>query len=220
MKFTNYEYDLNCDINIGLNYIVVENHKLFRIMIEELRYQILNGDGKYILSNDNDDIDLHKKSKLITDPFELEINKSSFLKNVYHDLKDISEDEFFYERTLELQNVINQFLSELINEYELELEYENKLDISKFMKAIDLKIIGEHESFLDRIVIYIKSINMLLGIKYFFFINLSTYLEKEEIEEFRKECEYNEHIVVLIENKYYNNGNEVALIDNDLCRVI
>lgn len=220
MKLVNYEYDLNCDINIGLNYVIIENHKLFRTMIEELKQQVLNGTGKYILSNGNDDIDLHSKSKLIIDPFELEINKSSSLKNVYNDLKDISEGELFYERTLEIQNEMNQFLSELINEYELELEYDSKLDILKFMKAIDLKIVGEDESFLDKIVIYMKSANTLLGIKYFFFANLSTYLEEEEIEEFRKECEYNEHTVVLIENKSYNSMKEITLIDNDLCRVI
>lgn len=220
MKLVNYEYDLNCDINTGLNYLVVENHKLFRTMIEKLRHQILNEAGKYILSDGNTDIDLHKKSKLITDPFELEFNKSTVLKNVYSDLKGMVEDEFFYEKTLKLQCEINQFLSELISEYEIELEYDDKFDVLKFMKAIDLKVAGEHESFLDKIVIYMKTMNLLLGIKYFFFVNLSTYLEENEIEELRKECEYNEYTVVLIENKYYNNGKEITLIDDDLCRVI
>lgn len=167
MKLVNYEYDLNCDIKNGLNYLVVENHKLFRTMIEELRHQILNEAGKFILSDDNKDIDLHKKCKLITDPFEMEFNKSNVLKNVYNELKNMSEDEYFYEKTLKMQSEINRYISELISQYEIELEFDNKFDVLKFMKAIDLKVVGEHENFLDKIVIYMRSMNALLGIEFF-----------------------------------------------------
>lgn len=220
MKLVNYEYDLNCDINVGLNYLIVENVKLFRSIIEDLRYQLLNDAGKYILSEGNHDLDMHKMCQLITDPFDLKINTTVGLKKIYSELKSMTEEDF-YGNILTLQGEINQFVRSLINEYEIELEYDDAFDFIKLIKAIDLKIAGDDESFLEKIAIYMKTMSHIQGVKCFFCVNLSTYLEEDELMELKKECLYNEYMVVLIENKCYNNDvDKILVIDNDLCRVI
>lgn len=221
MKLVNYEYDIDLNLDFGLNFIVLENKRLFRECIKSIKENINLGTGKFVLSNNNKDVDLHKKGVLIADSLNLNFDNTHLVKSIYDDMQKELSDENHLEKTFDLKNQIRLYIESLISDYDLVINYEDEFDMLKILKAVDLKIDYKNEDTIEQLIIYIRAVNKLLDIRYFFFVNLAVYFDEEELELLEKECQYSDVVAILIENRYNNYSRKnIICFDGDLCRII
>lgn len=221
MKLISYNHGIDVELSKGINNIVIENKKQFRDFILECKNQIEGNKGNIIISNCNKDTNLKKGVNIITDIFNLDLNKTEFIKIVISDIIDILQDERYYSLFLDLKENLETFLDDVLNDYTLELEYDHNDDIGKILKLKNINIYGNREELLEKLIIYLNTVNKLLGINIFITVNISSFYSREELKIIDSECKYNDIILINIDNiNVHNNCYTILAIDDDLCRYI
>lgn len=88
-------------------------------------------------------------------------------------------------------------------------------------KALGVRI-AEEETFLQNILLYLRTACLFFKTKCFFFMNLKTVLTESELLALYHEVELNEICIFLLENsqKSKQRGEIVTIIDRDLCEII
>ena len=202
--------------------LCIENQIFFRSFIYSLKNQInedLNND--FMLLDNNKEIKLSKVAFLIENPLFINIDDKKINLAIQKDLSSkISLPQ--KEEYKILQNEIFKYVSNIILDYPLPLTYDNDLPILNLLKLLSLQIDDKCESFLENMILKIKTISFLLNIKLFFFINLHDYLTQEEFKLFTNELKSLEISALYITNHYpnYKNNEEfIVRIDYDLCEL-
>lgn len=200
---------------------IIESPDLFSIYVGELYRQFNKDEGKFVLSENNKEIDIAKYSEIIINPLSIEINNRKVLNKLYEELNKLSFNEVLYMKTLELTKLIQEYLLELEQETNYILEFNNEVEMSALFKAVDLKYEDSGEDFLERLVKYIKILVDLLSVKLFVFINARCFMNDEQIKKLCEEIKYIEIKGLFIENseKACVEGVERYIIDKDRCEI-
>lgn len=144
---------------------IIEAPELFAKYVGKLYRQINKYEGKFVLSENNKEIDIAKHSEIIINPLSVEINNKKIVNKLYEELNKLSSNEVLYMQTLELTKLIQEYLLDLEQETNYILEFNNEVEMSALFKAVDLKYEDSEEDFLERLVKYIKTLGNLLSIK-------------------------------------------------------
>lgn len=160
---------------------IIEAPELFAKYVGELYRQINKYQGKFVLSENNKEIDIAKHSEIIINPLSVEINNKKIVNKLYEELNKLSSNEVLYMQTLELTKLIQEYLLDLEQETNYILEFNNEVEMSALFKAVDLKYEDSEEDFLERLVKYIKTLGNLLSIKLVIFINARCFMNDEKI---------------------------------------
>lgn len=200
---------------------IIESPDLFSKYVGELYRQFNKDEGKFVLSENNKEIDIAKYSEIIINPLSIEINNRKVLNKLYEELNKLSFNEVLYMKTLELTKLIQEYLLELEQETNYILEFNNEVEMSALFKAVDLKYEDSGEDFLERLVKYIKILVDLLSVKLFVFINARCFMNDEQIKKLCEEIKYIEIKGLFIENseKACVEGVERYIIDKDRCEI-
>lgn len=200
---------------------IIESPDLFSKYVGELYRQFNKDEGKFVLSENNKEIDIAKYSEIIINPLSIEINNRKVLNKLYEELNKLSFNEVLYMKTLELTKLIQEYLLELEQETNYILEFNNEVEMSALFKAVDLKYEDSGEDFLERLVKYIKILVDLLSVKLFVFINARCFMNDEQIKKLCEEIKYIEIKGLFIENseKACVKGVERYIIDKDRCEI-
>jgi CRISPR-associated protein Csn2 len=200
---------------------IIEAPELFAKYVGELYRQINKSEGKFVLSENNKEIDIAKHSEIIINPLSVEINNKKIVNKLYEELNKLSSNEVLYMKTLELTKLIQEYLLSLEQETNYILEFNNEVEMSALFKAVDLKYEDSEEDFLERFVKYIKTLGNLLSIKLVIFINARCFMNDEKIRRLCEEIKYMEIKGLFIENseKACVEGMERYIIDKDRCEI-
>ena len=172
---------------------IIEAPELFAKYVGELYRQINKYEGKFVLSENNKEIDIAKHSEIIINPLSVEINNKKIVNKLYEELNKLSSNEVLYMQTLELTKLIQEYLLNLEQETNYILEFNNEVEMSALFKAVDLRYEDSEEDFLERLVKYIKTLGNLLSIKLVIFINARCFMNDEKI---RRLCEEIKHMEI------------------------
>lgn len=204
------------------NVIVIENPIMFRSFIEEFINQCSGEEGRFLLSENENEIDISKNVELIIDYFALEFNQKKILTKVYNYLRDLSQQENYYLKTNELQIKIFQYLEELASSSEYPLVHSAEVDIISIFKAAEIKLEINHETLLEKLINYINIMQEFCGIFCIVFVNLKSYLTEEELKQLYTHASYRKVHIILLEGRLYNriaDLEKVFILDNDLCEI-
>lgn len=209
--------DFNNNKNIIL---VIKNKKYLYLLVNSLLNE--NIENKYLLIIDDNNKQQNNDDfiEFIPSIFLLNFNSKKNLTIINKQIKNqyktsIKETiETIYTYLLDLQkNICIDFDIELISNIDL-IE-------DDILKLINFEIKDKYDSILDKIINYMKIINQLRKIKIFIFLNLSIYLNKEEIKLLLKESKYYDFKIILIENneEIIDLFDTKRILDEDLCLI-
>lgn len=197
--------------------LVVENVELLRTIIYQLKFQINNKIGDFILSDNDEILDISKNILLITDVFEIS-SLSKQLKNKLQQYVETSYDnDDLYQ---DVYQKLIEFGNDLINSAPYPLCFSQSLTRIDIIKILDIQLEHNYSSLLEEVIDYIDIFSQIIKTKLFVFVSLRSFLTDEEFKNFMKIMDYKGIRILLIERYLsLDNGinNNVHIIDNDLC---
>lgn len=204
-----------------INTLVIENRELFISFIKQLHIEMSTEEGKIILQDDLKELNFKKYAELIIDPFTLDPNNVKNLKKLYEKIIDNSSNEEIYEKRLVFENVLKDYIEEIVFSSDYELIYDG-LDYQNIFKAVNLHIDTEVNNLTSMIIDYMRISSDLTGTKLFIFVNLDNFLADADLIELQNFICYNNIIVFCLQNqlkrKLVENEN-LRIIDEDLCEI-
>lgn len=211
-------------IELKENQVIIwelEAPSVFRKFVEDFCRQVNAEEGKYILSDNEKELDISKNVEIILTPFLAAVNEKRCLNKVFAQLKELAFEEKYYLRTHQLFSELGNYFASLEQDMDINLSYEDEMDFSQLIKAVGVKIEEYESDMLGKLGQYLQVLARLLRKKLVVFVNLSTYLEQAEIEELLQQAFYLKLHIILIEQ------GEIALhvthrryiIDKDQCEI-
>lgn len=198
--------------------IIIENQKVFRETIEDLKNQLEGENGSLIISISDKPVTAKKHIELIDSLCPFDINTKQLLNKVYSVIETSSISELNYVKNQELLSLIEQYLDRLGEDNGLYLEY-SKLSMDSIIRAVGARVSIDYVSPLEAIIDYMELMNGFDGEKIYFFINLRSYFNDDEILGFVQTINSKGLIMVLLESSERKRveGTRRILIDSDLC---
>lgn len=201
---------------------IIEEPIAFSEYVKELFYQINGGEGNFVLSCDEKEQDISKLMDMIIDPFSVNINDRKIINKLYSELSQTAYNNENYLYTQNLLSNIQKYFLDLEQSSNYVLDITSEIDIRALYKALDVKLEIYTDDFFEMINQYIKIDAELMKKEVIVFINLGSYLSKEQLEELIKNAAYNEIKLLLIENyqkDYFLKDTRYIIIDKDGCEI-
>ena len=203
--------------------IVFENKKYYRENILELIRQHKGYEGNFILSNNNKEVSFDKNSYFISDLFNIDINNKKIITKVYGELlKTVTDDIVGYNK---ITSYIREYFETLVFNYNLDLEYNDKIEANLLLKLGDFKIQFEESDYLEKLIKFLKVLVELCNIKVVFIVGLYRVFSLEEVEKIYKEVCLNKINIINIESEYQNIKKSdyykeiLYIFDQDNCEI-
>jgi len=200
---------------------VIESPELFSGYVQELERQTKGGEGKFVLSEKNKELDISKNMEMIWNPFMIDINDKKSLNRLYTQLAELSESEELFMMTRQLNQCIQEYLAEMESKTPYILAYENNLNFAELLKAADVKYEVMEEDFFETLIRYLRICTEVFRTKMVVFINARSYLTDEQMDELIKNALYVDLKLLFIENREKDCISGVAryIIDIDNCEI-
>lgn len=219
MRLVNAEYGLDIlfrEDNVEV--LILEDKRVMRNLVEELWKQCAGEEGSFVLS-EHKILKLDKHIEIIINPFGIDFQSRKIMSALFAKMtaaanEKISEkNRMNYEQINILDNISNSLNYSGIT-YQLDFAWPD------FFKMYGVKI-EKPENFLLRLIEYMKVVSELCGISLFCFVNLKSYLNKEEMMDLYKNAEYNKVRILLIESceSEIIDSEHVTIIDKDRCLI-
>jgi CRISPR-associated protein, csn2 family len=217
MKLANSKFFETLEFECGSQTLVVENVELLRTIILQLKFQINNKIGDFILSDNDEILDISKNILLITDVFEIS-GLSKQLKNKLQQYVESSYDnDDLYQ---DVYQKLIEFGNDLTNSSPYPLCFNQEISKFDIIKLLDIQFEHNYSSLLEEVIDYIDIFSQIIKTKLFVFVSLRSFLTDEEFNNFMKIMDYKGIRILLIERYLsLDNGinNNVHIIDKDLC---
>lgn len=222
MRLIHYELtEAILDENTTFTEWIIESSEIFSEYIQELNGQLAGEEGRFVLSENNKELDLAKKADMVINPFSVDVNSRKILNKLYQELTGLSREEQMYTKTLELFRHIQEYMLDLEQCTSYILEFDQEIDIVALLKAVNVHYEVKDVDFLEKIVQYIKIMAAVAGTKLFVIVNLRSYLTDLQMQNLIQECEYQDIKILFIENQQRScmKGGKRYIIDIDKCEI-
>lgn len=124
MRIAHPELDFYIDEKENFSAVlVIENENFLYKLLLELKKQIDSGDGRFVFSEEFDIVSAGRNVFLITDLLDIELNKKKILSKIYSDLAERATREENYEKTARVLSALEDYISDLTEQFDAELEY-------------------------------------------------------------------------------------------------
>ena len=201
-----------------INVLVIEAPDFLYEVLMDIKRQIDHLDGDTVLSIHDEPVSFHKYVELVTDPLAIEMNNRTIIKKLLTAMEKCGQDDVYYERTQKLMAEIEAYINDLSLNFDADIEYPD-ISLLQILKAAELTVVDEYDRLVDKIYAYMELVREFEGDKLFIFINLSSYIGREQLQEFADTVTGHSFQVLLIDSHDFKRlENETRLIiDCDLC---
>ncbi len=195
--------------------MVIENTQFLRNFIAQF---LKADDSEIILSIDDEPITTAKYSYLIADYFNLKIDDRVLRTGLQKALVARICDDY-YEQYLMVQSSILKLFSEVSEQFELDFNYHEQVEIKELVKLVNVKIEENYNNLLNKLMDYLRALAWLTDYKLIVLVGLKQYLTETELISFYDYCHKNSITILLIESRNYARlkGEKIYTIDQDLC---
>lgn len=219
MKLTHPQIEKIIEVTQGtVNEIIIENQRLFSLIVEDI-YCAINGiNGDTVLSINNSPVDMIKYTQLITDFAPLQLNKKTLLTKITQILEKEALNELNYASTMELMSNVERYLNDLGMELPCEIIF-NKMTVSNLIKAFAPDIVEEGKTAIEKLIDYMELVRELERDKLFVLVNMRSYFDDEIMEAFIQTALSHDHKILLLESltRRKLQFTQRTTIDKDLC---
>ena len=204
----------DCEINV----LVIEAPGFLYELLTDIKKQINNFEGNTVLSICNEPVSFHKYVELITDPLAIEMNSRTIMKKVLVAMEKCGQDAVYYERTQKLMAEIETYINDLSLNFDTEIECHD-ISFQQILKAAEVTVADEYSRLVDRIYAYMELIREFEGDKLFIFVNLSSFIKNEQLQEFVNTVVGHSFRVLLIDSHDFERLEQEnhLIVDCDFC---
>lgn len=205
----------------SINELIIESPDCFMKYIRELIRQTSGIDGEFVLSEKDMILNISKSVEVIVNPFTVDVNDKKILGKIYDELKHIAYGEKYYVKSQEMYQKIMSYIIDVIDDSDYILDLDSEIDMSMLLKAVGVKIGMDPDDFVGNIFKYMQLVIELLKRKLVVIVNLRSYIDDIQYNEFIGMCRYKKINVLLIENSKKNSvaGVKQYIIDKDRCEI-
>ena len=204
------------DVTEPHNYMLnIEQQKIFRELIEAFQ----NKDEEKIsyLQNYQKAGKFDKNILFLPSVFEIEFDKK-LTRSFY----EIIQNRYLNNEKREILNSINSQIVELLELVSVDLsvtiDYEDIIGFKDILELVKLSIVDEAETYLERIVTYLKLLKEFNDYKVLVIPFLDAYLDDEELKTLTNELALMEVSLFILNNSDHSKEGFVKYtIDTDLC---
>lgn len=219
MKLVHPDIARQIDFNHQFCYsLIIENSHEFFSKTNELFLQTNGEEGNYVLSHENQTLNIAKNCLFIFDYYNDLFNNKKIINSINNKVADILKQEDFIDDFAQLNALIAKINAQITYQLDYEVSYIENLDFSDFAKLSNYKIIQDG-NLLDNILTYIQINCQNQNITMVIFVNLFSLLSQEDVEKLIKQLNYMQLHILFIDSqqKYILQDCETIIIDNDLC---
>lgn len=198
--------------------LIIESQSFFRELIEDINGQLDGEEGKCVISQNGEPMEMSKYAELIDDFAPFEINRKSLLAklNSYIEKKAVNEE--LYVSTQELLGRIASYLTDV----SLQLPFDvaaTRLTVSSLIKAIGLEIPDDYDDPLERILDYFEIMREIDRDRLFIMVNMRSFFNDDSMARFANSVAGHDFHLLLIESTARPKLPDVpcVTIDSDLC---
>lgn len=201
-----------------MNAIVVEEKTMFSHMIQELWKQTKGLEGQISISEADKKLNITKDIICIINPFDISLNDKKIIAQIYKELHIISSQELVEQKARMNQYIIDYF-DLLVARSPYPLSFDIDIDEIGLYKLCHLEFQNNDEEILDIVTEYIKMAKRVCNIKLFVFVNLKSYITREQYQLLYDTIKYEEVCLLDISNlhEYSIDDEKGYIIDKDLC---
>jgi len=223
IRFVNKPLNIFLDeIDNYYHILIIESKTLLFKVIKDIKNQLNNEYGDFVLSLKDKPIELKNNLELILDPFELQINNRKILTQIQNLAISEAKNEVHYEETNKIICELEKYAQNLAYTFNGNIIPKDIISCETIIKSINFQIDTFCDNFYGSIFEYIQAITKYLGIQVFCFVNLFSYLENEEIKELMHSCKNSHLNIIFIESNDINIEIECCkktIIDSDFCHI-
>ncbi len=203
-----------------LNTLVIENGKLFRDIVNDLRRQLNKEEGEIVFSVNNKLMDLDGNAEVISEFLDLDVNQKGLLNKIQALLEKEAVDEQHYMETQELLSSIARYVQKLAFSCPCDIEC-GKLTVSNLLKMSGIYIATVYQNPLEKIIDYMSLVRDFEKDKLFIMVNMRSWFTEEEIQLFVQTVIAHKYRVFLIDNREYLKlpMEKRVIVDRDLCEI-
>jgi len=219
MKLIHMGYDLELEIRENqVTILSVENPKAYAVILQDIWNQTQGGEGGFILTDGEKTKNISKELECIYNPFMIDCNDKKIISRLYQELKGQANDNLFHEG-LNLNTRIIDYLDILLANVPYALEYNVDFDVVNLLKLYGIKVQSYGESFLEKIIEYLRVMSQICNVHNYVFVGLKQYLENTELQQLYEFVFYEKINLVIIESMHSRKiyGEKCWLLDKDLC---
>lgn len=201
-----------------INVLIIEAPDFLYELLTDIKRQIDNFKGDTILSIHDEPVSFNKYVELIIDPLSIEMNNRNILKKVLTAIEKCGQDGVYYERTQKLMAEIEAYINDLSLNFDTNIECHD-ISLQQILKAAELTVEDEYTRLSDKIYAYMELIREFQGDRLFIFINLSSYIGREELQKFADTVIGHSFQVLLIDSHDFERLEKEnrLIVDCDLC---
>ncbi len=201
-----------------INVLVIETPDFLYELLTDIKRQMNNFEGDTVLSVHEEPVSFHKYVELITDPLSIEMNNRTIVKRVLTAMEKCGQDDVYYERTQKLMAEIEAYINDLSLNFDTDIEC-HEISLQQILKAAELTVADEYSRLVDRVYAYMELIREFEGDKLFIFVNLSSYIGREQLQEFANTVIGHSFQVLLIDSHDFERLEKEnrLIVDCDLC---
>lgn len=200
--------------------LVVEDSKLMSVLACDFIKTI--DENNWVISENGKMVDFSKYVDVIFNPFSVSLNQRKLLNKLYEISEfNIKSGSLLFEWNTLQENII-EFVENLKDNFDYDLQYTNKVDIKDVLKLTELKF-NESGTIIEKLLDYLVLANDILKVKLFVFFNLKTYLNLDEINYIFEQAQYHKFNILFIERfDVFEKieGEKIVVIDVDKCVII
>ena len=219
MKFVYKDMEHILSFDEGcVNELVVENKKLFFKIVSSIAEQVDGGHGDCVLSIKDRPVELGKYADLTVQFAPFELNRKSLLTKLYSALEHKALLAENYTQTSNLLVEIERYILYLSDELPFEINCQ-KLSIGSIIKSVSPEIGDSGQSAIERIFTYMELVRELDRDRLFIMVNMRSYFNDSEMEDFTESASLHGFRVLLLESTSQSKlkNTQRYTVDEDLC---
>ncbi len=201
-----------------INSLIVENQGLLYRLVDDIHNQLQKRDGKAVLSQNDEVLDIYKNIELLTDVYNIDLNSKSIISKITDELTKKAVDEVHYEPTMKLISSLQTYFEDLVWDMDCEISC-NEINAKQLIKTFNFEVVQDTVNLSEQILKYVELVRQFLGEKLFIFVNFRGFVENEQYQYFVDTLNEHGFQVLFVDNKEYPMllDENRLVIDIDLC---
>lgn len=220
MKMSHPEYTFQIEFKeCVIQRIIIEAPQIFAAMVYDLKNQVDHHEGKWVLSDKNEILNIADECELIMDIFDLDINQKKILNTLYHDLeKEINDTELLLEWR-KINTILMNLMEQTVDNLGYDITYK-EIDLKSVFKTADVHFRKNSEDYLQYLLEYMDLLVEVQHIKIFVLVNITSFLSCEEVKYLYEQAFYKKYHLLLLDSQdiTIDDGvEEKIIIDKEYC---
>lgn len=206
--------------NKRIKLLIIENRHLYRSTVLDLAEE--NGSELFVFSENSTPVDFGKKIRFINDVLTFPFADKKLMTKINSDLEK-STNTTYYSELCDIRQACLLLCNHLAQDYDFDFEFCDNIETISLIKLFSFSPKADTSDSIERLLRFIKLLNIYMGIKCFVVKNLYSYFSNEELEEFYSNIEALDVNMVILENIAPENISgkvQPIIVDKDLCVMV